>query len=361
MARRFGGVKKLDSGQYLARYTDPRTGKRVSAPKTFRRQRDALDWLVGVEADLNRGVAQDYSSGKIRLSDWCDLWVANRKGAVKVRTFEGYESNIKVHIKPYLGHLRLHDISPEIVRRWLDERRATGKHPAAAQAYRTLAAIMKAAVEDRRIPSSPCTVSGGGKTPSTEVVFLTSEECSRLVNAMDERFRMLVALAAVTGFRWGELLGLRVKDFDSKRSTITVHRQIVETKAGHAVGTPKSKAGLRSVALPTWIIDPLLEHIERYCDGNTYLFVMPDGSHPRRSNFNRRYWKPAKEAAGVPARLRLHDLRHTMASLALDAGANMLLIQKRLGHANISTTLGTYSHLLPAADQQVADAMVSLF
>lgn len=199
-----------------------------------------------------------------------------------------------------------------------------------------------------------------GKTEPKKVRALSRDELRRVADAIDDRYRAMVMVAGVCGLRWGDLLGLTTDDFDSDSRRLRVDRQIVETKGSFEVGHPKTKKSRRVVVLPSTVTAALERHIDAHCPDGGFLFLTSKGTHPHRSNFSTHFWQPALRDAKVP-HARFHDLRHTAASLLIDAGANPLVVQHRLGHQNISTTLGTYGHLMEHADESAADALDDVF
>jgi len=126
----------------------------------------------------------------------------------------------------------------------------------------------------------------------------------------------------------------------------------------HIVSAPKTAAGRRSVAVPRLVVNALEEHLASYAEPGVdgLLFPAPEGGFLRLENFRRRVWRPATLAAGV-APLRLHDLRHTCASLAIAAGADVKVLQRMLGHASAALTLDRYGHLMPGQAHSVADRL----
>ncbi|HUP71022.1 MAG TPA: site-specific integrase [Acidimicrobiales bacterium] len=175
---------------------------------------------------------------------------------------------------------------------------------------------------------------------------------------IDPRYRALVLVAAYTGLRAGELIALRRKHVDLLRRTITVVEQVQSISGRHVTSTPKSSASRRSVSLPAFVTAALDEHLSAYAEPGAQglVFPAPEGGFLRPENFRKRVWKPATVAAGV-APLRVHDLRHTCASLAIAAGADVKVLQRMLGHASAALTLDRYGHLLPGQARSVADRL----
>ena len=190
-----------------------------------------------------------------------------------------------------------------------------------AKAYRLLKAIFNTAVDDELIRRNPCRIKGAGQEKSAERPVLTVPQVYALAAATDERYRVLVLLAAFTSLRWGELAALRRSDIDAQARTVRVIRQLNERDGGgFSFGPPKSEAGVRIVAIPELITPDLATHIVTHArHGNDGLvFTSPDGGPLRHTNFRRRFWVPAVAAAGLPS-MQFHDPRHTGNMLAADA------------------------------------------
>ena len=188
--------------------------------------------------------------------------------------------------------------------------------------------------------------------------FLSHDEVADLTAAIDPRYRALVMVAAYTGLRAGELMALRRKHVDLLRRTITVVEQVQTIGGRHHVSAPKTSAGRRSVALPGTVCEALHEHLGAHAEPGTdgLVFPAPEGGFLRLENFRRRVWTPATVASGV-APLRVHELRHTCASLAIAAGADVKVLQRMLGHTSAALTLDRYGHLLPGQARSVADRL----
>jgi integrase len=339
-----------------------RDGKERS--RTFRTRKEAERYERSQHEALDRGVWVDPRSGKVTLKAWSDEW---QRTVVHLRpsTKRIYDANLRNHIIPELGHVELGKLTPSMLRAWiaglLAKKGAHGKilsKGSAAQAYRTLNRVLSAAVDNELLGRNPL---AGIKSPRSDgepMRFLSHEEVAALADAIDDRYRALVLVAAYTGLRAGELMALRRTNVDLLHRTITVVEQVQPIKGGHHVSVPKSAAGRRSVAIPRLVSEALQHHLETYAaagpDG--LVFTAPEGGYMRLENFRRRVWRPGTVAAGV-APLRLHDLRHTCASLAIAAGADIKVLQRMLGHASAALTLDRYGHLMPGQAQTVADRL----
>ena len=223
-----------------------------------------------------------------------------------------------------------------MLRAWLSDLAAKDSHrgkPIAAgtvaQAYRTLTRVLTAAVDDELIGRNPLQ---GVKAPRVEpqpMRFLTHDDVASLAVAIDTRYRALVYVAAYAGLRAGELIALRRAHVDLLRRTITVVEQVQYLDRRHVVSPPKSAAGRRAVALPRLVADELDAHLHGLTESSpdAVVFPAPAGGYLHLENFRKRVWLPAVNQAGL-APLRIHDLRHTCASLAIAAGADVKVLQR---------------------------------
>ncbi len=332
--------------------------------RTFRTRKDAERYERAQLTAIDRGVWVDPRSGKVTLATWAHEW---QRTVVHLRptTQRIYDNNLRNHILPELGEIELAKLTPTELRAWLSALSAkplkNGRRVApgtVAQAFRTLNRVLGEAVANELIGRNPLV---GVKPPRVEVklmAFLSHDDVASLADAIDERYRALVLVASYCGLRAGELTALRRNQVDLTARNLSVVEQVQCVAGHHIVSPPKSAAGRRSVALPTFVAAELAAHIERYPEpgADGIVFPAPDGGYLRIENFRRRVWNPATRAAGV-APLRLHDLRHTCASLAIAAGADVKVLQRMLGHASATLTLDRYGHLFPGQAMSVADRL----
>ncbi|HSF86980.1 MAG TPA: site-specific integrase [Acidimicrobiia bacterium] len=195
---------------------------------------------------------------------------------------------------------------------------------------------------------------------SAEIRFLDAAEISLLAGSIDSRYSAMVLAAAYTGLRFSELRALRVDRFDALRRTIRVVASVVESSGQFYFEEPKSEASRRTVRVPPFLVEVLAAHLATCADGSGLIFSAPNGGPFRRSNFRRRIWLPAVEASVGPP-CTFHDLRHSHAALLIAQGEHPKVIQERLGHASIKTTLDTYGHLFEGLDEAAADRLEATF
>ena len=193
----------------------------------------------------------------------------------------------------------------------------------------------------------PC---AGVKLPrikGNETLFLNPREVERLADAVPRRYRALIHVLAYGGLRWGEAAALRRKRIDPDSARITVAESLADVNGILHFGETKTNR-IRNVAIPAFLVEELRAHLATIQeDQEALVFTSPRGSPLRVSNFRRRVWWPGLERAGLPHELRIHDLRHTCATMLISRGVHPKAIQHHLGHANIDITMNRYGHLLP--------------
>jgi len=358
--RGFGQIVRLPSKRYRARYTGP-DGHRHNAPHTFETTLDAEAWLtderrrVGSEEwtpPLRRG---ERPRKALTLGQYVPPWLAHRD--LKPRTREHYASLLDRQILPAFAETPLKAITPARVREWhagLDPGRPTLR----AHAYGLLRTVLQTAVHDGEIPANPCHIRGAGASPRVKQIRpATIGELEALVAAMPVKYRPMVLLAAWCALRFGELTELRRKDLDLTNAVIHVRRAVVRADGEVVIGTPKSGAGIRDVAMPRPLVPMLREHLRANITGGRegLLFPAADGtSHLAPATLYRSFYK-AREAT-ERRDLRFHDLRHTGAVLAASTGATLAELMVRLGHATPAAAM-RYQHAARGRDAEIADAL----
>ena len=174
-------------------------------------------------------------------------------------------------------------------------------------------------------------------------------------------YRPLVLTAGYVGMRWGELAGLALDHVNLLRRSIRVDRQLVEVAGRLSFGPPKTRAGVRTVSMPSRLGDIVAEHFASPAVQSSGLaFPGPKGAPLRRSNFRRVWVKPARAEAGLDG-LVFHELRHTAAALAIAQRARPLAIRERLGHCSITVTMDRYGGLFPRLEEAIGEAWTRCF
>ena len=350
--RHFGTVRKRPSGMWQAIY---REGGRLCSAGVFHQKADALARLSEIEADMRRGSWIDPRAGEISINRYAADWLERRIG-LAIRTQELYAYLFDRYIIPELGDLSIIALSPSKVRQWNSD--LAKDHPStAAKAYRLLSTIMKTAVVDGIIASSPCRVAGASTEHAEERPLATVSDIRALTLAMPDHLKVVVPLAVWCQLRRGEILGLRRADIDLSNGVIHIERSRTFSRNGTSiVKTPKTRSGRRVIAVPEKVIDSVALHLDRFAPlDQEALIVTSRNGTPVTAAALQRAWTKARDRVGRPD-LHLHDLRHTGLTLAAATGATTAELMHRAGHASPDAAL-RYQHATRDRDQVIAKAL----
>ena len=344
-------ISKVSSG-WRARY---RTPDGASRSRTFPRKVDAERFLTTIEASKLTGAYVDPGAGRLTFGAYAKSWLASQ--VHRPSTAAQFETNLRCHVLPHLGHRPLGGICTSELQAWVKGRSEVLSPSSVRGVHHLVVAIFSAAVADRLISSSPAV---GLKLPRIEVrdiVPMTPEQVRDVADAIPPRYRALVVVGAATGLRQGELLGLSVDRVDFLRRTIRVDRQLV-TIAGQApfLAPPKTAASTRTIPAPQVAVDVLAAHLSAFDAGpDGLVFTDADGRPISRRQIGH-VWERAARRAGVEGHT-FHDLRHLCASVLISRGSSVKAVQRFLGHASAKVTLDTYAHLWPDDEYRTRAAM----
>lgn len=264
----------------------------------------------------------------------------------------------RVWSKP-LGSMPLDAVTREHVARVVNELSGTKSDKTVKNAYGILATAFKVAVRDGLIPDTPCKdirLPRRTEHEAAEMRFLTHEEWLLLYDALPLHYRPLFTFLIGTGLRWGEAEALEVRDvtlIPQPVVRVTKAAKWDASKATRQVGPTKTRKSRRTVTLPPEVVTALLPLLGR--PGTERLFLAPRGGELRhRTVYDQ--WKRSCQRAGLAPQPRIHDLRHSHVAWLIAAGIPLPVIQARLGHEQITTTIDRYGHLLPDLQHQAAQA-----
>jgi integrase len=227
--------------------------------------------------------------------------------------------------------------------------------------YTVIAGIFRRAFNDEIIGRTPCRGIELPQVADSEFVPLTAEQVGALAEAIEPRYRAMVITAVGTGMRWSELAGLTVDRVDFLRRTLRVDRQLKRDSTEFA--PPKTAKSVRTLPLPHYVIDALAAHLAEYGAGpQGHIFTTSRKTVLRYTNFRRRVFDTAMEQSqDIPADTTFHDLRHAYASMLIAAGLSPKIIQVRMGHDSITTTMDSYGHLYPESEDATRAAIDEVF
>lgn len=358
---------------------DPATGKRRQRWVTVKgTKKEAEKKLADLLHELDTGAYM--RPDRTTLAEFLDRWVKDyARPNLAPRTVEGYETIIKQHLIPRLGKLPLMQLKPEHLQKYYSEMlkggRCSEKGGLSAQTVRhhhtALHKAIQTAVEWGLLQRNVADAVRPPRVGPSEMSIWSEEEITRFLEAARATpYYALFYTAIFTGMRRSELLALRWQDVDFILSQIYINRSMHQIRDGSFIfRPPKTAKGRRTVAMPPSAILVLREHYEKQVQDHKMLgiqlkdedlvFSELDG-RPLRPNRITRAWPTLAKQIGIKV-IRLHDARHTHASIMLKQGIHPKIVQERLGHANIAITLDTYSHVSPGLQAAAAKSFDEAF
>ena len=353
-----GWVEKRTDG-YRAVIRPDVTRRRIT--KSFPTRSAAERWLRNAETDLERGDFRDPNSGSDTFAAFARTWLATR-GTLKPSSLIAEESIIRIHLIPRFGLLRLDQITPMKVSAFVSDLSGVRAPGTVRNVYMVLSGVMKDAVREQLIKSSPCP---GTRLPRKKRVKPKAElnelQVGRLIAATAEYWQPLVTVLAGTGMRWGEATGLRVGCVDILGGKLQVVKVMNEAKGIITFGDPKTDASVRPIPLSAAVVDALIPLVSGR-NASELVFTSVEGGPVRHRNFDYRVWQKACKKAGLlDPRPTPHDLRHYFAACLImhNVPGGLDTIKVLMGHESIKTTSDTYGYLMPRVTGGVLAALDS--
>jgi integrase len=350
---------RLQSGErrYRARYRDPENRQREKAG--FARKNDAANYLASITVNSAKGEYVDPRDGRETLASFGVSWLRNQKARLKPSTFRSIDSSWRIHVVPRFGAVPIAKIRPSAVDLWVAELCQELSPSSVIRAHGVLSAVLELAARDSRISQNPAKGSSLPRKIRAQRHYLTHHQVE-LLAGFSGTHGTLVRTLSYTGLRWGEVIGLRVKDLDGLRRRLQIRVNAVWVGGTVEIGLPKNHQE-RSVPYPKFLDRSLLQLTAG--KGPESLLFGTGERYLRPPDSRRGWWVSAMRQAQAVDKtfpsLTRHDLRHTAASLAVSAGANIKALQRMLGHASASMTLDTYADLFDEDLDSVAERLDS--
>jgi integrase len=305
---------------------------------------------VGLPSGTRPPSGSDVStSSSPTVRQLCASWL-DTAWDLRESTRQLYATTAKNHVYPRVGHLTATEVTPFVVRRFYADMLRDGVgRSTIATARSVLSGGMGLAVTDGLLDRNPVPGVAAPRPARQEVKPLTADQVMAIAGFITPRYRVAVLLSGFCGLRIGEVGGLRVEDVDFGRRRVSVRR----AASDFGLGDVKTGSSRRSVGVPAFVMEELAEHLRRFPPTDDIRVFSTRRGGLLHTNSAWKPWSRAAELAGVPE-ARWHDLRHSAASFAIAAGAHPKVIQARLGHANIQTTLDRYGHLFDGMDDALA-------
>lgn len=338
-------------------YTDYTGTKRQKKKRGFKLQREAKEW----ERDF---IAKQAAQPNMAFKTLSDLYLEDKKEHNKRITYETKKNRLEKWILPYFEQKPVDTITATDIRKWQADLKAAknANNEPLSPGYMQnivveLSSVFNFAVRFYGLSANPCRIAGNtvGKKQKS-LTFWTKEEFDQFIETFDQADPYYVAFLVLyyTGMRIGELEALTAADIDLRTNTIAINKTYHMIGGEGVVTPPKTEKANRTIAIPVFLAERIKAHESRIYGlaPGSRLFTASHSSYARQMELH-------TKAAGIK-RIRLHDIRHSHASLLIEMGFSSLLVSERLGHENVSTTLNIYSHLFPSKQSEVADKLGKL-
>lgn len=344
--------KDKKTGKWLIqyRYTDWQGKRRKSTKRGFATKREAEEWLrnflITQKADFD-----------MKFADFWKMYCADMETRLREHTMRTKKYIVELKILPYFGNKRVNDITAADIRQWQNELIKMGYSPTYLKTINNqLSAIFNYAVRYYDLKSNPCAKAGSmGKSKAEEMDFWTGEEFRKFIDSvMNKRLSYMAFMTLYwTGMRLGELLALNPKDVDLEKRTISITKSYQRLGKKDVITPPKTPKSKRVITIPEF----LAADIKDYMD-SLYDLQENDRLFPITKYYLEHEMQRGIKESGVK-RIRVHDLRHSHASMLIELGFSPLEIANRLGHEKVETTLNTYAHLYPNKQTKLAERLDS--
>ena len=344
--------KDKKTGKWLIqyRYTDWQGKRRKSTKRGFATKREAEEWLrnflITQKADFD-----------MKFADFWKMYCADMETRLREHTMRTKKYIVELKILPYFGNKRVNDITAADIRQWQNELIKMGYSPTYLKTINNrLSAIFNYAVRYYDLKSNPCAKAGSmGKSKAEEMDFWTGEEFRKFIDSvMNKRLSYMAFMTLYwTGMRLGELLALNPKDVDLEKRTISITKSYQRLGKKDVITPPKTPKSKRVITIPEF----LAADIKDYMD-SLYDLQENDRLFPITKYYLEHEMQRGIKESGVK-RIRVHDLRHSHASMLIKLGFSPLEIANRLGHEKVETTLNTYAHLYPNKQTKLAERLDS--
>ncbi|MCY0864467.1 MAG: tyrosine-type recombinase/integrase [Sulfobacillus sp.] len=364
--------RQLPSGRWKGRVVlyDPETGKRREVTQTFDTKREAKAWAE-TEAAKYREDPNRKPPSEETLEEFVATWLATMQPPrIRPTTWRAYEQKLRYAVEA-LGTRRLRDLTTQDIQRFYADLGQRVSARTVTHVHRVLAQALSDAEDWNLIPRNPARRAKPPRVVDPDLHVPTIEESRQLLRAVEgHRLRALWIWLVFTGTRRGEALGLRWSDIDWERRQAVIRQALTGEARTRALGPVKTRTGVRVIDLPDVVMQALRQHrqqqrLERLAAGSAWanaddlVFTTRLGKWLDPQNVYRDF-KTVLRKAGLPATIRLHDLRHAMATQWLAAGVPIKVVAERLGHSDVGFTLRVYGHVLAGQQAEAAAQMEAI-
>ena len=333
-------IQKRPNGRWAVRWRDLNGEQRW---RTFRSKADANTFAKSVETVQLIDPLRLRPATVMRFSAFAEQWAGRQ--VWRATTTDQVESYMRRYVLPEFGARDLSAVRPADVQAFVRRLSASLSPASVRVAIAHLRSIFNEAVRDGLLVESPVRHVKLPKLDRVPAVPVTAHQVRVLQEALPDRYQTIVTVAASSGLRQRECLGLTLDRLDFERLTIRVDRQLARPQDATLHVAPKTPASVRTVPVPSALVVEIDRHVAQFGLGESGLLFTDGNGDPVKPRSFSELWQPGARAAGLPPRTGMHCLRHFYASALIRAGCSVKVVQARLGHATAAETLDTYAHL----------------
>lgn len=349
-----GNVARRPNGKWRARYRDDSGTEHA---RHFDRKREARQWLDQVVSSILTGTYVDPAVGSVTFAAFFDRWSERQLWAPGTVTAMSLAARSVPFRDQPIRQVRRSDVES-----WIKSMDAAGLAPGTVKTrYVNVRSVFRGAVRDKVIATDPTddVRLPRRRRPAVAMTIPTPDEVGALITSARPEARALFALCAFAGLRLGEAAGVQRGDVDFASRRLRVSRQVQKGPAGAVVVSLPKYGSERVVYLADGLLKLIDQHLKDHGTAGEERWLFAAGDQPPQQDSVGYWWRQAVRAAGLEA-VKLHDLRHFYASGLIAAGCDVVAVQSSLGHVKTSTTLNTYAHLWPAAENRTRAAAQSV-
>lgn len=332
-------------------YSDWTGARKQKKKRGFKTKKDALNFEVEF-------IKQQTNDNNMTLNSLVELYFNDMKHRLKLNTMNNKKIIFDIRILPFFKDMPLNAIKPTNIRNWQNELLNQGLSDTYLKTVNTqLVALFNYGIKYYGLKENPCHKAGTiGKRKASSIDFWTLEEYKTFISYVDIPLcKLAFNVLYYTGIRQGELFALTVNDIDLISNTITINKSLQRIEKKDIITEPKTPKSNRVITIPQYLADELKQYIN-----TSYSLDVQERIFYFTKTYLRYNLLKYCNLSNIK-KIRVHDMRHSHASLLIELGFSPLLISERLGHENVETTLNTYSHLYPNKQTEVAEKLNNLF
>ena len=331
-------------------YTDWDGRRRLKKKRGFERKKDALEFEREFKASKDGKIS-------MTLESLYQIYREDMLHRLRASTMDVKDSIFHKHILPSFGKAILTDLTPAKIRKWQIMILDLSLSPSYSHTINALlSTLLNYAVKYYGLPRNPCAIAGSiGSTQNADMKIWPLKDFLSVIRIVDRpEFATAFSTLFWTGIRLGELMALTLSDFNFEKNTVSITKSYRRKRGIDYITPPKTKKSIRTLPIPQKLCDEIAAYANSIYGYEPSVRLFSRSTSAYRVNL-----KKYARIAGVE-QIRVHDLRHSHASLLIDMGMPILLVSERLGHENVATTLKIYGHLYPGRHPEAAEQLNKL-